>query len=227
MTESHNFREQGLDFAFLTDRYDFELERKEKLTAALALPVGVLAVLGSGGIAMVRSFTYRDPTLNALFLGFLFAGLGAFSLCLWFLAHSYIAQKYVYLPLLAELKRFEDEMMEYASVMAGGESEVRDDYERELRRRIIAAADTNTLANDWRSRWLHWSRITLFVTVVFAYIAGIFYMADQVRFAMPTQEAPKPASQATTPQGSAPQKPSFPENRIIKEGREPGPSGKK
>jgi hypothetical protein len=35
-----------LDFAFLKDRYDFELQRKEQLNTALALPVGVLGGLG-------------------------------------------------------------------------------------------------------------------------------------------------------------------------------------
>jgi hypothetical protein len=31
---------EPLDFDFLKDRYDFELQRKEQLTSALALPVG-------------------------------------------------------------------------------------------------------------------------------------------------------------------------------------------
>ncbi len=44
-----------LDFAFLKNRYDFELDRKEKLTAALTLPVGVLSVLGGALIAMLIS----------------------------------------------------------------------------------------------------------------------------------------------------------------------------
>jgi hypothetical protein len=49
------------DFAFLKDRYDFELGRKEKLTGALTLPVGVLSGLGGLIAAMARSFTYVDP----------------------------------------------------------------------------------------------------------------------------------------------------------------------
>lgn len=72
-----------------------------------------------------------------------------------------------------------------------------------------------------RSKWLHWSRITLFVVIAFAYGAGIVYVADQVRFGMPTEQAPRPAP-ATTPQASVPEKPTFPSNRVIKEGREPG-----
>ena len=54
---------------FIKDRYDFELDRKDKLTAALALPVGVLGLLGSAGVAMVRTFVFRDTTLDVLFVG--------------------------------------------------------------------------------------------------------------------------------------------------------------
>ena len=212
---------------FLKQRYDFELDRKDKLTAALALPVGVLGVLGSAGIAMIRTFTYRDPTLKLMFVVVAAAGIVAFTVCLFLLARAYLAQTYVYLPLLQEMLHFEQEMIGLVGVMAGGEAEVREDFERELRRRIIAAADANTASNDRRSKWLHWSRIALFVTVGFVYIAGFVYVADQLRFAMPTQEAPKPVPATTTPQASVPERPTFPPNRVIKEGREPGTIEKK
>jgi hypothetical protein len=56
-----------LDFDFLKDRYDCELQRKEQLTAALALPVGVLGGLGSflavpAGTATMEGM---DTTLSA------------------------------------------------------------------------------------------------------------------------------------------------------------------
>jgi hypothetical protein len=52
-----------LDFTFLKDRYDFELQRNEQLTTALALPVGILGGLGGLLALMIRSFAFRnDPT---------------------------------------------------------------------------------------------------------------------------------------------------------------------
>ena len=47
---------------------------------------------------------------------------------------------------------------------------------------------------------------------------GMPYVGDQVRWFMPAQQAPKPAQ---TQPASAPRRPSFPENRVIKEGRDP------
>jgi hypothetical protein len=191
------------------------------------LPIGVLGLLGSVGVAMIRSFTYSDPTLKTLFVVVMAAAIISFTVCLCFVALSFLAQTYVYLPLLSEIKKFEDELMEYANAMAGGEAEVQEDSDREFRRRIIAAADANTVSNDRRSKWLHWSRIALLVTVAIGYVAGIVYVADQVRFGMPTQETPKPAPPTTGPQASAPEKPTFPPNRVIREGREPGAIEKK
>ena len=42
------------DFDFLKDRYDYELKRKDQITAALTLPVGILIALGAAMAAMAR-----------------------------------------------------------------------------------------------------------------------------------------------------------------------------
>ena len=65
----------------------------------------------------------------------------------------------------------------------------------------------------------------LFVVLGFTALAVVPYVADQrinMRNAMPTPEAPKPVAQTTTTPAPAPQRPTFPENRVIKEGQEPG-----
>ncbi len=66
---------------------------------------------------------------------------------------------------------------------------------------------------------MHWSRICLFVVLTSVAFSGVFYMFDQVRFVMPSQQAPKPAPTQPAQQSPAPQRPSVPENRVIKEGR--------
>ena len=146
-----------LDFDFLKNRYDFELDRKDKLTAALTLPVDVLSGLGSLLAVIARSFTYRDPVLTRLLLLAFAASLLAFTACLLLLGGVYLAQ----------------------------------------------------------------ARIGLFCLLAFAAFSGFPYVIDQVRFAMPTQQAPKPTQ---TQPAAAPQKPSFPENRVIKEGGNRRPS---
>ncbi len=81
---------------------------KDKLTAALALPVGVLGLLGSAGVAMVRTFVFRDTTLDVLFVGIVAAGSFAFTACLILLCYAFVAQTYVYLPLLGDIDQWDE-----------------------------------------------------------------------------------------------------------------------
>src|SRR6185503_14850417 len=92
-----------LDFDFLKDRYDFELQRKEQLTTALSLPVGVLGGLGSLLAVMVRSFVFRRDVTSWIFGLAIAAALCAFFGCLVQLARAYHRQRYRFLPLLCEL----------------------------------------------------------------------------------------------------------------------------
>ena len=214
-----------LDFEFLKDRYDFELERKNKLTGDLALPVGVLSGLGGLATTMARSFTYKDPFLTSTFTVLLGLSGTGFLVCVILLWKAYLAQTYEYLPLLGDLDKSAEEFREFSAYVRDTGGELEDTFSNEFRRRIIKAADRNTLSNDLRSKWLHYSRIALFFVFGFTAMAAAPYVADQrinMRSAMPTPQAPKPVAQATTSPAPAPQRPTFPENRVIKEGHEPG-----
>ena len=91
------------DFDFLKDRYDYELKRKDQITAALTLPVGILIALGAAMAAMARSFSYTDGYLTWCFLLSLGSAAVAFFLCVVNLGRAYHRQTYWYLPLLSEL----------------------------------------------------------------------------------------------------------------------------
>lgn len=88
----------------------------------------------------------------------------------------------MFLPLLGELERTRQEFLEMSQVMAGGEAEVMEEYEKELRRRTIDAADRNTLNNDERSRLHYWARVSLFAVLTLTAVAGVPYVVDQVRY---------------------------------------------
>src|SRR2546428_9362621 len=136
------------DFDFLRNRYDYELQRKEQLTTALTLPVAVLSALGGAIVAMARSFSYREALLTWSFGSVLSADGLAFFVCLVYLARAYHRQTYVFLPLLGEIDKSREEFLEFATVMAGGEAEVLEAFENQMRQRMIDAADRNTQTND-------------------------------------------------------------------------------
>lgn len=90
-----------MDFEFLKDRYDFELARKEALTSALTLPVGVVSGLGGVMAAMAQSFPYGRVGWDVPFLVTFALDTLAFMAALHFLGRAYHGQDYGYLPRLA------------------------------------------------------------------------------------------------------------------------------
>jgi hypothetical protein len=168
------------DSVFLKTRYDYELDRRDKLTTALAMPVGLLTVFGGSMTAMARSFTYQDQRLTIAFLVFLVLGVCAFFGCAWRLWHAYSRQTYEYLPLLSELREAQREWrLFFEEAHAPGADEA---FGEEFDTRIIKAADENTRLNDNRAGWIHQSRQWLLAVFCFTALAGIPYVADQVRF---------------------------------------------
>ena len=205
-----------LNFDFLKDRYDFELRRNDQLNSSLPLPVGVLTALGGLIAVMARSFSYRSPTLAAIFIAFLAADVLVFFVCLVFLSFAYHRHSYVYLPLLQEL---EDANLKWREVSAQTHVDGLDEaFILNLRALIIQAADWNTRNNDARIRHLYWARIALFSVLVLTALAGLPYVADQTRFVMSSDQVPKPTQTQPT---SVPKLPPFPANRIIKDGSSP------
>jgi len=170
------------DFDFLKNRYDYELQRKEQLTTALTLPVAVLTGLGGAIVAMARSFSYRDAPVTWLFSPVLVADGIAFFVCLVYLARAYHRQTYMFLPLLCQIDQSRDEFLEFAHVMAGGVGEVLEEFEKQMRGRMIDAADHNTQTNDERSGLLNPARVALYAVLLLTAIAGVPYVVDQVRF---------------------------------------------
>jgi hypothetical protein len=170
-----------LEFDWLPERYDFELERRDRLTDSLNLPISVLGALGSLLAVMAGAFTYSDQLLTVIFLLLLVAAVGVFLGCLVLLGRVYHRQTTIYLPSAGELERTREKYLECAPVMAGGIAEVLDAFEANLRARIIEAVDHNTANNDERSSLMYWARLCLFILLCITALAGFFYIADRVR----------------------------------------------
>jgi hypothetical protein len=148
-----------MDFEFLKDRYDFELARRESLTSALTLPVGMW---------------------TALFLPCLGADVAAFVVALCFLALAYHGQNYGYLPRLGELRADEEEMQRYFEENGGDQELAHEEFMRQLERRIIEAADKSAMSNDRRATYLHRARQSLFTVSMLTFLTGLVFVLAKV-----------------------------------------------
>ena len=182
------------NFNFQKDRYDYELKRKDQITAALTLPVGILIALGAAIAAMARSFSYTDGCLKWFFLLSLSLAGVAFLLCVVFLGLAYHRQTYWYLPLLSELQTtrelykvlYQRESYNQKGSWDGDSSQKEqaadDFFQHALEHRLIDAADKNTKNNDIRSDcYLYWARVAIFGALISIAIAVIPYVLNQVR----------------------------------------------
>lgn len=200
----------------LLKRYDLELDRRDKLTSALSFPVGVLSGLGGLLAVMARSFTYREPLLTVVFSVLIVAAVIAFVLALVFFGNAYHGETYELLPSLGELGNARRHYSEYYE---DDEKAAYQDFEENLRFRIIEAADRNANSNDRRQGYLHRANITLFIVLVVTALTGIPYVSDQVRNLMAPQTTPQ--TRPAPPTASNHPKPEFPPNRVIREGTVP------
>ena len=219
------------DFDFLKDRYDYELKRKDQITAALPLPVGILIALGTVITAMARSFSYMDGYLTGCFLISLSLAVGAFLFCAVNLGCAYYRQTYWYLPLLNKLQTSR-ELYKAIYLRAGDDSsqhekqlsqEADDLFQNKLEKNIIEAADENTQTNDLRSdRYLYRARRAILVAIVSTVSHGCTLRCRSGDVLMPSEKTttpPKPPPVTKPkPEVVKSQLPKFPPNRQIREG---------
>ncbi len=168
------------DFKFIKDRYDFELARKEQITNALTMPIGVMSVIGALLVAMGRSFNFRDSPLWWTFVPLFVADVMAFVICLIYLGRAYHLQTYIYLPLLSDLDQAADEFRDFNAYVRANGGDVEETFEGDLLKRIIDAADRNTKTNERRTELLRIARLWLFSALWLTLFAGFPYVADQV-----------------------------------------------
>jgi hypothetical protein len=162
-----------LDRQFLIARYDRELDRKDKLTAAVGLPFTILAGLGGVLVTVAKGFTYKQDFFSIVFWVPLVADTVFVSLCLYWLARNYGGSKYSYLPRLQELEDTRSAMEE--------EGEVTDLFEEALRSSIISATDENAKTDDTRSAFMDRANQMLVLVLIATAFAAVLYAIDQVR----------------------------------------------
>jgi hypothetical protein len=100
-----------VDFAFLKQRYDYELDRKDKLTHAVSQSAGFLTLLGGVITVMVRGFSYEEAWLTIAFLVPLLLALGVAAVSVFWLSLAFYHQRYFGLPDLASLMKAHDETL--------------------------------------------------------------------------------------------------------------------
>lgn len=223
---------------FYKSHYDLELTRKTDITAALAVPIGILSVLLGGLIVMAKEL--HVPLSSAeeiLAIGILLSAL-ALSVSAYFLIRSLFNFSYGYIATPLEILKYQEGLVAFHEGAGMSTPDAKELAEEETLDYIGAEyakyADRNSKNNDIKSTYLHRANGAMIAAVVCGGAAGAVYVYNSMKVAAPVPKVevinlkeampmiPNPSIQAaTTPPPPPPVRPTAPPGRIVREHQVP------
>ena len=162
------------EFDFYKDNYLLELRRKHDLDASIAIPIGIVSIIGSVIFVLLKDL--KDFEKDAIFI-WLVLSLGAAVISLVvtvvFLIKSYYNYEYIYVPTSFELKEYQDELISYHD---GDTDKARIEFENYLVSEYAVNAHHNSINNDSKSAYLHNAKSFIIATLVSLLIGSIPYL---------------------------------------------------
>lgn len=154
--------------------YQAEWDRRNAIQGDTSLPLGILALLGSGLVVLVKEYDGDGTWLDGLFWGGFAAAAAAFTVASYTFVRSFHGYAYLRLPFPSELKEYLDGLR--AHHRAVGTPLLADRaFEDFLEQRLIEAADQNAANNVNRGAYLHKTNRAIIVTLVAAVFAAVPY----------------------------------------------------
>jgi len=215
--------------------YKHELEHKERLRAAIGIPLGLLVVIGGLLGAMLQSVWFEP---GGLCFWFWLAALGSalfFVRAMYFLVRSYHGHVYKAMPFALEGRTYRDRLRHWHATYGNGSHEGDREYEEYLERLYAEAADHNACVNLAKSEYLFQANTSVVYCVILTVTTFVPFAVHRVLRPVAVQkieiinpprplvdqemrmsnEKPKPTPPAPPP------KPPAPPLRNLREGQVP------
>jgi hypothetical protein len=224
--------------------YKHELEHRERLRAAIGIPVGLLVVIGGLLGAILQSFWFEAGILCYWFWLAVLGSALFFVRAVYFLVRSYHGHTYRVMPFALESRTYRDALRDWHARYGNGPHEGDREYEDYLERLYAEAADHNAYENAAKSEHLFRANTFVVCCVISAAVTFVPFaihrvsspavvhkieITNQSATASRDQETrmsndkpnPVPPSPPQVPPQSPPPKPPAPPLRNLKEGQIP------
>ena len=167
----------------LKDCYKFELERKDKLSTSLTLPVGVLTIIGGLLGLILRDFSFREQRLSWFFGVAVAAGAILFVVSVVLIILAYYRYRYEYVPTPREMREHEEKLQKYYEQIPGAGKDLAAQKAAGYMETMIAqlyedAISANAKNNDTKSAYIHNASSFLIGSLTCVMIATIPYTID-------------------------------------------------
>jgi hypothetical protein len=93
--------------------YQAEWERKNALQGDSSLPLGILALLGSGLVVILKEYDGDGGLLDVLFWGGFTCASVAYAVAIYMFVRSFYGYVYQHLPFPSELQRYREGLREH------------------------------------------------------------------------------------------------------------------
>ena len=226
---------------FYKSQYALEITRKTDLTAALALPAGVLSVLVGALVVMAKELHIPFNTPESLQAASILLSAAACLFSGYFLFRSLFNFAYGYVPTALEVKLYRDKLVAFHQSNGHSRSDAEQLAEVETLEYVdgeyAVNTDRNSKNNDFKSAYLHRANGAIIAAVLAAVVAGGAYVYNSVSSPPPIQKvefvnikelkamtphASIQAASAPPPPAPPPAtRPEPPPSRVIKEDRNP------
>ena len=161
---------------FCRQRYDYEASRRGELTGAIALPLGVLSVLGGALVAALKDLRSPLQAPDVVLLSAAGLSLVACVVSGVYLARSYFGYTYRYVATPKVVRDHHTKVKEAYTAVGRTETEAQDSADKAvvayIQERYAESAHHNTLNNDRKSSLLHRANGAMIVALVPAVIAA-------------------------------------------------------
>lgn len=206
--------------------YDAEWAHKSAVQGDTSLPLGIVALIGSGIVVLLKDYDARGGIPDRIFWGALTAACVAYAVAICMLVRSFHGHVYRHLPFPSELKAYHDGLRAHYEAL--GTPLLADrEFESFLDQRLIDAADRNTENNLERAEYLRQANRGIIVAVMALTAASIPYaLHERTKEAQPQQveiinhevAMAQPTRPAPGTQRPVPPKPIPPENFDVRIG---------
>lgn len=165
---------------FYKEHYFHEANRRHQLTSALAIPIGVLTVIGGALIIVAKSIDMPISRIELFTLVFLVIAFILMLITVYFLIRSYYNYSYGYIATSQEMKEYCEQLIYFYGADPDAEKKANADLEEWINSEYAVHTHRNVLNNDRKSGYIHKANGFLLVALLATFVSGVPYAIDTI-----------------------------------------------
>lgn len=170
---------------YYKEHYFLEATRRNELTNALSIPLGILSLLIGGLTVIARGIHLPLSSTSILLLALMTVAVVFILRTVYFLIRSYYNYEYGYAPTPLEIKTYKEELIAYYLALGESPDAAIQKAESEALQHVdaeyAAHADRNAKNNNRKSSFMHNANSALIGAIIFTLPIVATYLVTSIR----------------------------------------------